>query len=823
VVTAGAQYRAGWLHEFILGADYRALWTTPIRVEVLDLRREAGGLTPMQRGGSAQTVSLRFKGGDGREYVFRPSEKDFTRGLPPELRETLVRDIAQDQVAGYHPAAAIVVSRLLDATGLHHPRPRFVVMPNDTLLGEFRADFAGVIGTFEERPDDDFGATRESPGAVNVISSERLFERLRNNHENAVNARAFLAARLFDILVGDRDRHRDQWRWGRFSSAPNAPWEPIPRDRDMPFARFEGLGPYIVRGANPQLITFSDRYPDMVWLNWNAREIDRLLLSELERPAWDSAAATLQSQLTDAVIDSAIAAMPPEYVRLDGARLRADLISRREALPRAARSFYRVLAKEVDLRATDDSDVAQITRSSDGSVSVTLSDVTTSGIVRDNPYKGRRFDPADTREVRVFLNDGDDRAILRGDVSRAIIVRIVGGDGNDVVLDSIPGGDRALRVYDAAGDDRLVSEGDNQIDREPYMPPSTDLAQHSVRDWGVYSELQRAVSYSPTVGVLASIGYTRSTYGFRRDPYRSRTSVRLDMSLSERRPRLTYSTIFRPMSSANFFDMKFLASGLELIRFHGLGNETASDSGTSYYRVFQNLFRVEPAWVLRPGKHMTWTLGGLAQYTATRERSRTLVGSQRPYGSGTFAEVGVRLAVVMDRRDLPAAPTKGVRLAAVGTLYPALWDVASTFGDANAEASTYVSAKGYFAPTLALRVGAQRVWGTFPFHNAAFLGGSNTLRGWEEQRFAGRSAIYGSTELRVRLGKLSVLVPADVGVIGFSDVGKVAADGERSNTWHTGVGGGVWLAPITRVHTVSFSIARGRERTGFYLKSGFVF
>ena len=36
-------------------------------------------------------------------------------------------------------------------------------------------------------------------------------------------------------------------------------------------------------------------------------------------------------------------------------------------------------------------------------------------------------------------------------------------------------------------------------------------------------------------------------------------------------------------------------------------------------------------------------------------------------------------------------------------------------------------------------------------------------------------------------------------------------------------GGGLWLAPITRVHTVSISIARGRERIGYYVKSGFVF
>lgn len=821
-VVAGAQYRAGWFQRFILGDDYRDLWTAPIDVELLDLRTVAGGLKPTQRGGSAQTVSLRFEGADGREYVFRPSEKDFTRGLPPELKETLVRDIAQDQVAGYHPAAALVVSRLLDATGLHHPRPRLVVMPNDSLLGEYREDFAGVIGTFEERPDDDFGETPESPGARSVISSERLFERMRSNYENRVNTRAFLAARLFDILVGDRDRHRDQWRWGRFSSERDAPWEPIPRDRDMPFARFEGLGPYVVRGAVPQLTTFNSGFPDMVWLNWNAREIDRLLLVPLGRSAWDSAAALLQTQITDAVIDSAIAAMPAPYARIDGPRLRADLISRRERLPQAARQFYRVLAREVDFRATDDADVAEITRGADGTVHVAIAPLRSSGN-RLPPYLVRRFMPEETNEIRVFLNGGDDRAIIRGDAKTDITLRIIGGDGDDVVIDSIPGGDGALRMYDAAGNDRLESPKHTTIDRKPYMPPSTDLVQHTVRDWGTWVYMQRSVTYAPTIGVLASISGTRFSYGFRRYPFASRSTVRLDVSPSERRPRLTYDGRFHRMNAAQYLDLQLMASGLELIRFHGFGNETRNDSSTSHYRVFQNLFRVEPMWVFEATRQTTFSLGAVGQYSTTRDDAGTLVGATRPYGSGPFGEVGARIAVEVDRRDVPNAARKGFRLAAQSTLYPALWSVDHTFADADVVASTYVSAGGVLAPTLALRAGGQHVWGTFPYHNAAFLGGSRSLRGWNEQRFAGRTSLFGSAELRARLGRFSILVPADIGLIGFTDVGRVFFDPEGSDVWHSGVGGGVSIAPIARSHTVTLSVARGRERTGFYIRSGFAF
>ncbi len=824
IVTAGPGYRAGWLHRLILGGDYRNLWTTPIEVDVLDLRTEAGGLKPLKRGGSMQTNSLRFAAGNGREYVFRPLEKDFTKGLPPELRETLVRDIAQDQVAGYHPAAALIVSRLLDATGIRHPRPRLFLMPDDTLLGEFREDFKGVLGALEERPDEDFDETPESPGATNVVSSEKLFERMREKHTNIPDARSYLAARLFDVLVGDRDRHRDQWRWGRFSEEKGALWEPIPRDRDMPFARFEGIGPWAIRGFVPQLVTFTSKYPDMVWLNWNGREIDRRLLVGLEGPVWDSVAARLQRQMSDAVIDSAIAAMPPPWAERNGPELRAALISRREQLPGAARDFYAIHAREVDFSATDEEDLAEVTRLDDGAVRVALSatDSTGSG-QRGETYLSRTFRPGETREVRVFLHGGHDEVVVRGARSDAILLRIIGGDGSDTITDSIPGGDPALRFYDSAGDDRLVTAGDATIDRRFYTPPTTARVEHAVRDWGSWSFMQRGASYAPALGVLGSLSYTRFGYGFRSDPFKSRQVLRFDFSFGERRPRLSYDATFRGINTQRLREVRLLASGIELIRFHGPGNETASDAGTDFYRVFQNLVRAEPRLVVPVSWGTTLSLGAVAQYTSTRGGPRTLVGTTTPYGSDEFGEVGARVGLVMDRRDSPVVPRKGFRLSAGATLFPSVWDVERVFGEANLVASTYLSAKTSLAPTLALRAGGQHVWGRFPFHEAAFLGGTGTLRGWHEQRFAGRSSLYGNSELRFRLGKVFLIVPADVGVFGLADAGRVYADNENSSEWHTAFGGGIWLAPLMASNTVSISFARSRERTGVYVRSGFAF
>jgi hypothetical protein len=68
-----------------------------------------------------------------------------------------------------------------------------------------------------------------------------------------------------------------------------------------------------------------------------------------------------------------------------------------------------------------------------------------------------------------------------------------------------------------------------------------------------------------------------------------------------------------------------------------------------------------------------------------------------------------------------------------------------------------------------------------------------------------------------------MVVPAEVGVLSFADAGRVFADGQESDAWHAGYGGGIWIAPLTRGNTVSLSIGQGRERRGFYLSSGFAF
>ena len=280
-VVPGPQFKAGGLHRLFFGTRYRETWTTPIRLPVLRLARFAGGLKPTQKGGGAQTKSLRFNGADGREYQFRSLEKDPTSVLPPELRHTVAADILRDQMSAAHPGGSLMVGPLLDAAGVLNAKPILVKMADDPDLGEFRAEFAGLLGTLEERPKElgDPGAT--FAGASDIVSTEDLIKKLDNEPAVAVDAREFLLARLTDVYLGDWDRHQDQWRWAKVGTRGNEKWLPIPRDRDQAFVKYDGLMPALARRVSPQIVRFGTHYPDIVGATWNGRDLDRRFLTGL--------------------------------------------------------------------------------------------------------------------------------------------------------------------------------------------------------------------------------------------------------------------------------------------------------------------------------------------------------------------------------------------------------------------------------------------------------------------------------------------------------------------------------------------------------------
>src|SRR6267142_1177451 len=97
--AAGARYGAGWLRSFFLGAHWREAWETPVEVPVLNLELFDGGLRPDHLSGGFETKNLHFRSGNGNVWAFRSVDKDPTRGLDPDTRDSIVGDYFRDQTS----------------------------------------------------------------------------------------------------------------------------------------------------------------------------------------------------------------------------------------------------------------------------------------------------------------------------------------------------------------------------------------------------------------------------------------------------------------------------------------------------------------------------------------------------------------------------------------------------------------------------------------------------------------------------------------------------------------------------------------------------
>ena len=859
MVTPGERFRASGFKRWFYGSNYRDLWTTPIEVAVLNLDSVGGGLTPLRTGGAGQSISLHFTGEDGRRYTVRSLDKDPTKRIWDELKDTIVDDVLQDLITNLLPTGALVVDPLMEATGILHSKHTLVVIPDNPSLGEYREEFAGLIGMLQEHPSEGPDDTPGFAGSRKVSGTEKLWEHLEKSPCNRVDARAYLKARLMDFLINDKDRHYGQWRWARFPDGDCHTWLPIPEDRDQAFVGSEGFAMAVARRRLPRQITFGDKYPSLVGLSTTGWEMDREFLSELNKTAWDSVVTAFRRDLPDQVIEDAVRRLPPPYYKIIGEALIEALKLRRDALPEFASRYYELITRQVEIQATDKDEYIQCEHLPSGDLAVRIGLIESTGEVKKTPYFQRTFHPQETREVRIYLRGGDDRAEILGTKGQ-IVVRIDGGGGDDTLTNASQSGTSKTRFYDYRGKNQFTKGMGAKIDERPYKrPPARLLRARYALDWGMQPFTFPLIMVSPDLGMFVSVHHSRQYFGYRKDPFFSQHSFTVGSAfnllegLNSFKPFISYTGNFRQLMRDFDARIYFKYSGIQVIRFNGFGNKTEIPHPSSFYKVEQRHFVFAPALELRSGKRagdkssvgmeslrskLTIDFGPIIKYSNTPLSSHKdkFIGSlDSPlYGTGSFGQIGALGEVVYDTRNSPGYPTQGVRVRVAGDIYPGVWDVESTFGSIDGEASTYLTAPIPTNPTLALRAGGKKVWGNFPFHESAFLGGtgfagsgisSGNLRGFRKNRFAGETALYGNSELRVILTKIKLLVPGEFGLFGAADAGRVIYDGDPDNAdkWHTSIGGGFWLSFLKRRQTMSAAVVKGDDLTGVYLRAGFMF
>jgi hypothetical protein len=829
LVAPGPEYRASWPFRLFFGGPWRDDWTTPILVPKLDLSTFDGGLTPVRKGGGQQTSSLHLKSANGRTWGFRSVDKDPRRAMDEETRKSLLADVMRDVTSTAHPTAALVVAPLLEAAGVLHATPELVVMADDPRLGEFR-EFAGMLGEIEQRPGRGFA------GADKALHTYELFARLDERNDERVDARAYLRARLMDVFVGDWDRHAAQWRWLRFEEGGRRAWRPVPLDRDQAFARFDGAFPALAEYYIKQFASFGGEYPAIDKLTFSGRYTDRRFLAALDEADWRDVTSDVVARLTDDAIAGAVHRLPPELYARDGAMLEQALRARRDSLPSASRAFYRLLAEDVDVYGTVQADLVAIRRSRDGGVDLSLCarDAAT-GEPLGPPYFHRSFRPDETSEIRLYLLGGADAVVEEGEKSGAILVRVVRDDPGAAALakGAIDGATAAAAAPSEEGDGAVAA-----------VPDELHLRYERFRDWGTDYLVFPQLSYDGTRGLFAGARLQRTHFGFGREPFADQMNLAAAWSTGLGEPRLEYQLDLRTQSRLGVLAYVEY-SGVEFANFFGFGNETRRDpdlASHDFYRVDQHRLVVRPlltASLLGPLR----ARAGVGFEHLSNTAKNALGPAAGAYASGDMSLGSVEVGAGLDTRSGTVTNKRGVHADVSARYYPPWLDNAAGFTRARAEAAAMFGSPVLSSALLSVRAAGERVWGRHPYFESASIGGAglpspldlaggstgNLLRGYELNRYAGDASVVANADLRIPLGWYSSIVPLRYGLLALGDVGRVFMSGQTSSTWHPAGGGGAWIALHAGASgmqldtTMSFTVVRSDEGTGFYLSSVFGF
>ncbi|TCJ14532.1 hypothetical protein EPD60_11140 [Flaviaesturariibacter flavus] len=794
-VVAGPEYKNGKTHRFLLGRHYRNEWAQPTWVPVLSMDT-LGGLTPVEQGGGRQTKTLRLKDAQGRQYVLRSVDKNYGGALPEITHGTFVERLAKDQVSSGHPYAALTVPMLADAAGIYHTRPAIMLVPDDPRLGQYRSTFANLLCLFEERPDEDESTAPNFGNSKNVIGTEKLYERLRQDPRRRVDGEAFVRARLFDMFLGDWGRHDDQWRWAQFDEGGRTVYRPIPRDRDQAFALFDGLIPFIVTSPEELevLQSFEGDIKNLKKYNFPARYIDRQLANEVPTSRWVAIAEELQQRLTDDLIERSVHQLPDSIFQYSGPNIIAKLKSRRGHLRAWAEKYASYISKDVDIVGTHSADRFEVIDGANGGLQV---DVYGAGAA--TPYYSRNFNPGETHEIRLFGLTGADAFHVGG--NRKIQVRVIGSADPDTV--SVAGSGRRVVTYDNPGDAlsgpmKQKLSSDTAINHYEYkaFKPNTG---HAIK----------FPSYSNLRGIYFNVGYIYRRYHFRKEPFSWEQRLRFNYSFSRGSVGGDYYGIFNQVIGQ--WNVLLNARYDQKLKhyFFGIGNETVFENKTRNFYQLLTEEAAASAGLERPiGRHhrVGFSFGydnirvlndtGYSGKVLPLTQSQTL--QHQSFGNATlyYGFHSVNNEVV---------PTKGFSFGALARHTVNTNHTDRSFQRYEAMATGYIPLTRVIS--LVLHGGAATVDGDPEFYQLPTLGGGASLRGFKRERFYGKTVAYNQNELRFLWDFHSWLFNGKAGIIGFFDDGRVWVPGENSNTWHTGFGGGIMMAPFNRFAiTVAYGI-----------------
>ena len=489
---------------------------------------------------------------------------------------------------------------------------------------------------------------------------------------------------------------------------------------------------------------------------------------------------------------------------ISGPEIAADLKARKPKLKAAAREYYKVLAKDVDIVASDKHEFFHIERLDNGNTRVRSYKTKKEGDVEQKLYD-RTFLSSETEEIRIYLRGGKDSVLINGSNDADILVRIIGGKEKEIIKDETRG--KKVILYD-----------DKSAKNELALGPKAKV-KLSDKDY-IHEYDRRAFKYNyvgpritgeinPDDGLYIGGGVKIKTYGFRKEPAASEHSILASYAFATGSYNASYNGTFYSLFGRNW-DLGIEAESFGpkfTFNYFGQGNDTFFDKSkehrknedaVDFYRVRMDNFKLNPTINYRFNRFFKVGIGPQFSYYYVRDDENTIVNSLQFDQPGEIENpsyfMGSVLFANLELRNHPVNPTKGVNWFNKIYYSKELNNQKDSYTLLSSDVSIFYTPKLPVTLTAAVRFGVAANIGDYKFYQSNFLGGTSNLRGFRRTRFAGQSMMFNDTELRLEISEIhNYLFTGKWGITGFVDSGRVWSDLKSSNEWHRGYGGGVWL------------------------------
>lgn len=362
IVAPSTLYTGDLLKEVMQGENYRKAWSTSVKVPIVFLDTLMGGMKIIKEGGGKQTHSLKLRSSENIMFTLRSVIKDPEKLIPEAAENLGLENIIVDGISGQHPFGAILASKLSEAAGVLHTNPTMFFIPKQDKLGEFNEKYGNRLYLLEFETESEKNWT-SLKNIQEIVETDKLQElKQKDPGKLSIDVPALIRTRLFDLLIGDWDRHAEQWGWALQKQGNYLKAIPIPGDRDNAFFNLSGVIPSIITHKNiePLVRPFEkeiDYMPGLVY------PFDRYFLIDTSEEVYIQEAKQLQKALTDKRIEDAFNVWPEEISNLDKEEISMKLKSRRDHLQEYAKSFYKIIQEKgklsEPLKGSEDLDIVK--------------------------------------------------------------------------------------------------------------------------------------------------------------------------------------------------------------------------------------------------------------------------------------------------------------------------------------------------------------------------------------------------------------------------------------------------------------------------------